>query len=126
MGTKGGEYVTIENGIHALKVGSRIFVNDWGNEFIVCGVSDNFVVAYRPETHEYTIIPKNPAEYTYNGIPAGSFVCSTDDLIFGYMGGYHFDAPEWIEKYLGDLESGRIEISWRNRAHIVRLYIVGN
>ena len=99
--------MTIEDGINTLKVGSRIYVNDWGNEFTVCGVTDNFVVAHQPETNEYAIIPKNPAEYTYNGIPAGSFVCS-------------------VEKYLGDLESGCIEISRRNRAKIVRLYIVGN
>ena len=60
MATKGGEYVTIEDGIHALKVGSRIFVNDWGNEFTVYGVSENFAVAHQPETHEYTIITEEP------------------------------------------------------------------
>lgn len=118
--------MTLEDGIHALKVGSHIFINDWGDEYIVCGVSENFVVAHHPATSEYTIIPKNPAEYTYNGIPAGSFVCSPDHWVFGYMGGYHFDNPEWVEKYLGDLESGHTEISRRNRAQIVRLYIVGN
>lgn len=111
--------MSIGNKIMNLQIGDKIFINDWEQPFIVCGVSDNYVLAYCGQ--EYTIIAKRPTDYQYNGIMPGAYVCSPDNLIFGYIGGYHFDDPKWVEQYLGDLESGEIEISVRNRAEIYSL-----
>lgn len=102
----------------------RIHINDWQTDFIVCGVTKNFVLANDAEQH-YTIIPKMPEKYAYNGIPAGSYVCSPDFWIFGYAGGYYFDDPEWVRKYLADLESGHTEISRRKREKIDRIEVTG-
>ena len=114
----------MESLIKSLKIGDRLRINHWMNLFTVCGVSDNFVLANCFESEEYTIIPKKPVDYCYNGIPIGSFVCSPDNLIFGYAGGYHFDNPDWIEKYLSELETGELEISQRRREMIAFLEVL--
>lgn len=116
----------IKTAIDDLKVGNRVRINDWEEDFMVYGVSENFVVLHSPEFHEYTIISKKPTDYTYNGIQAGAYVCAADSWLFGYIDGYHFEDPEWVEKYLGDLEGGHTEMSVRRRTQIERLYIVGN
>lgn len=113
----------MENAIKSLQVGDRLHINSWANIFTVCGVSENFVLANCFDSEEYTIIPKKPANFYYNGIPAGSFVCSPDNLVFGYAGGYHFDDPEWINEYLSDLEKGEVEISIRRRERILSLKV---
>ena len=42
--------------IPALRVGHRILINDWKDEFTVCGVSQNFVLAYQPTSLELSLI----------------------------------------------------------------------
>ena len=111
--------MNIGNKIMQLQTGDRIHVNDWEEPFTVCGVSENYVLAHCGQ--EYTIIAKHPTNYQYNGIMPGAYVCSPDYLIFGYAGGYHFTDAEWVKQYLGDLESGKIEMSRRNRAEIYSL-----
>jgi hypothetical protein len=113
----------MENIIKHLFIGDQLYINDWENVFTVYGKSDNFVLAYCAESGEYTIIPRKPVDYFYNGIPVGSFVCSPDNLVFGYPDGYHFDDPEWINQYLLDLENGEIEISIRRREKINTLKV---
>lgn len=113
----------MENIIRNLKVGNTIQINNWKDIFTVCGVSENFILANCFESKEYTIIPKKPVDYCYNGIPVGSFVCSPDHLVFGYAGGYYFDNPDWVEKYLSELETGELEISMRRREKINSIVI---
>lgn len=112
--------------IPALRVGHRILINDWKDELTVCGVSENFVVAFQPTSGEYTIIPKTPTSFSYNGICKGSYVCAPDWWIFGWRDGYDFDNPSWVEKYLASLESGETQISTRNRERINRISIVAD
>lgn len=111
--------MSIGNKIMKLQIGYKICINDWEQPFTVCGVSENYVLAHCGQ--EYTIIAKRPKDYQYNGIMPGAYVCSPDNLIFGYIGGYHLDDPKWVEQYLGDIESGEIEMSVRNRAEIYSL-----
>lgn len=111
--------MSIGNKIMKLQIGDKIHVNDWDKPFTVCGVSENYVLANC--RREYTIIAKRPTDYQYNGIMPGTYVCSTDNSIFGYIGGYHFYDPKWVKQYLGDLEYGEIEMSVRNRAEIYSL-----
>lgn len=106
----------LELSIRSLRVGDKVRINDWEELFTVCGVSENYVLAHCGQ--EYTIIAKRPTNYLYNGIHPGAYVCAPDYLIFGYFGGYHFTDPEWVKQYLGDLESGEIKMSVRNRAQI--------
>lgn len=113
----------IVNKIMRLQVGDKIRVNDWEEIFTVCGVSENYVLAHSGQ--EYTIISKHPTNYQYNGIMTGAYVCAPDSLIFGYAGGYHFDNAEWVEIYLNELESGKIEMSIRRRAEIHSLEMEG-
>lgn len=91
----------------------------WEDRFMVCGVSDHYILAFHDD--EYTIINKLPTEYQYNGIPKGSCVCAPDNLIFGYAEGYRFTDPAWVKRYMGDLETGTIEPSVRRRARITKL-----
>lgn len=108
--------------IPALRVGHRILINDWEDEFTVYGVSENFVVAFQPTSGEYTIIPKKPTPFSYNGIRKGSYV----RWIFGWRDGYDFHNPSWVEKYLASLESGETWISTRNRKRINRISVVAD
>ena len=91
----------------------------WEKCFTVCGVSEHYILAFCDE--EYTIINKLPTEYQYNGIPEGSCVCAPDNLLFGYVEGYRFTDPEWVQRYMGDLETGIIDPSIRRRARIMKL-----
>lgn len=91
----------------------------WVDSFLVCGVSEHYVLAFNGD--KYTIIHKLPTEYDYNGIPKGACVCAPDNLIFGYAGGYRFTDPAWVKEYLEDLETGTIEPSVRRRAWIIKL-----
>ena len=111
--------MSIGNKIMQLQVGDKIRVNDWTGVFTVCGVSENYVLAHCGQ--EYTIISKQPNKYQRNGIMPGAYVCAPDNLIFGYWPGYHFTDAEWVKKYLGELESGKIEPSIRRRAQIYSL-----
>ena len=111
--------MSIGNKIMQLQTGDKIRVNDWIEAFTVCGVSENYVLAHCGR--EYTIISKYPTDCQYNGIMSGAYVCAPDYLIFGYSGGYHFTDAEWVKQYLGDLESGEIGPSLRNRAEIYSL-----
>lgn len=108
--------MSIGNKIMKLQIGDKIHVNDWDKPFTVCGVSENYVLANCGR--EYTIIAKRPTDYQYNGIMPGAYVCSPDNLIFGCIYGYDFDDPKWVKRYLCDLESGKIEMSMRNRGEI--------
>lgn len=98
--------------------GDEIF-GAWEKCFVVCGVSEHYILAFHDE--EYTIINKLPTEYQYNGIPKGSCVCAPDNLIFGYPEGYNFTDPEWVKRYIEDLETGIIEPSIRRRARIMKM-----
>ena len=64
--------MSIGNKIMKLQVGDKIRINDWEQPFSVCGVSENYVLAYCGQ--EYTIIAKRPADYQYNGIMPGAYV----------------------------------------------------
>lgn len=111
--------MNIKRKIMQLQTGDKIRVNDWDEIFTVCGVSENFVLAHHRQ--QYTIIGKRPADYPYNGIPVGAYVCSPDNLVFGFPGGYHFKDAAWVQEYLNELESGKLEMSLRNRAQIYTL-----
>lgn len=111
--------MSIGNKIMNLQVGDKICINDWEQPFSVCGVSENYVLAYCGQ--EYTIIAKRPTDYQYNGIMPGAYVCGPDSFIFGYPIGYDFGNSEWVKLYLDYLEIGKIEMSVRNRAEIYSL-----
>lgn len=108
--------MSIGNKIMQLQTGDKIRVNDWDEAFTVCGVSENYVLAHAGQ--EYTIISKHPTKIQHNGIMPGAYVCAPDYLIFGYFPGYHFTDAEWVKQYLGELESGKIEMSLKRRAEI--------
>ncbi len=121
----------ILNAIVGLKIGDTVRIRVAGDEmcagwedcFTVCGVSENYILAFHD--NEYTIIHKLPTEYQYNGIPKGSCVCAPDNLIFGYAGGYCFGDPAWVKRYMDDLQAGTIEPSVRRRARIMQLERMG-
>ena len=102
-----------------IRIADDEFYGGWEESFVVCGVSEHYILAFHDE--EYTIINKLPTEYQYNGIPKGSCVCAPDNLIFGYAEGYHFDDPEWVKRYMEELETGSIEPSIRRRGRITKL-----
>lgn len=112
--------------IPALRVGHRILINDWKDEFTVCGVSQNFVLAYQPTSREYTIIQKSPTSFLRNGIREGSFICAADWWIFGWYDGYEFENPSWVERYLASLESEETQLSMRKREQINRISIAAD
>lgn len=110
--------------VRGLGVGDKIIINRWKRPFVICGVSNHYVLAW-DEGEEYTIIRRDPLEYgPYNGIPKGAIVCASDWWTCGYEGGYHFDSRAWIMNYLRDLETGKTEMSVRHREEIkeIRLW----
>lgn len=107
--------------MESLEVGDSVRINNRRTYFTVCGISPNFILAHRGQ--EYTIIMRYPTKYSYNGIPAGSYVCAPDFWVWGYYDGYRFDDPLWVKEYLQSLESGETEMSLRNRLHITQLHI---
>lgn len=117
----------ILNTIAGLKNGDTVRIRVAGDEmhegwedcFLVCGVSDHYILAFCDD--EYTIIHRLPTEYQHNGIPKGACVCAPDNLIFGYVGGYHFTDPMWVKQYLEDLETSTFGPSLRRRARITKL-----
>lgn len=114
----------IESVLHSLHRRDRLRINDWDGVYQVCGVSEHYVLVYCPESWKYSILHLNPFPYTYNGIPAGSMVCSMDDRIFGYIDGYHFDDFNWVSQYMDDLESGKIGTSVKRREELLNIEVI--
>lgn len=116
--------IQILNIVRRLGEGDRILINQWGKPFTVCGVSDHYALAW-DGGEEYTIIKRDPMQYgPYNGIPKGAIVCAPDWWTVGYEGGYRFDDPAWVRKYLRDLEAGKTEMSIRRREEIRTIRIL--
>lgn len=107
--------------LSCIEIGDLIRINDWDTYYTVCGISDNYILAHHEV--EYTIILRWPTTFSYNGIPAGSYVCAPDFWIFGYHGGYRFCDPAWVKEYMQSLEGGETEMSVRNRAQIARIEV---
>ena len=114
----------IMNTVLSLKIGDRIRINNWDLLYmVVCGVSEHFILAHN-ENKEYTIIAKEPAEYSYRGIFAGDIYCGADWWTLGYPGGYEFDHPAWVDEYMQSLESEETEMSWRSREAVRLLEVL--
>lgn len=104
-----------------IEIGDLIRINDWDTYYTVCGTSDNYILAHHGD--EYTIILRWPTTFSYNGIPAGAYVCAPDFWTLGYHGGYDFDNPTWVKEYMQSLEGGETEMSVRHRAQIARIEV---
>ena len=121
--------MTIESIVtDTIMVGDELQINEWDNHFKVCAMSERFFLAHHGEM-EYTIIQRTPTDFgPFNGIPAGSIICGPDWWSLGWLpekdfdrddgSQYQFSNPEWCKLYMADLESGRTEVSMRNRAMI--------
>ena len=107
-----------------LEVGDEIRINDWDDFFTVCGISEDHILIYHGE--EYSIIQRAPLDRAYNGIPAGSYICAPDYLVFGYYEGYHFTDPDWCERYLKALKKKTLFMSVRKRAQITSVQVRSN
>lgn len=114
-----------------IRAGDELQINSWGDRFTVAAVGPGHILASHGE--EYTIIQRDPTDFgPYNGIPEGAIICGPDFWVFGWApenpedwdggdGYYEMDNPEWLKRYMADLESGRTEVSMRRREMIERL-----
>ena len=117
----------------SIMVGDELQINTWGDRFTVAAVSPGFILAGHGT--EYTIIQRTPTDYgPYNGIPEGAIVCGPDWWTFGWSPEnpedddgeeqYRLDDPDWCKVYMAELESGRTEVSGRNREWIRSLQVI--
>jgi len=116
-GQKMSEYKTFtditKEALDTAQVGDLIRINDWENPLLVKGVSENYFIM--SDGVEYSICEKKQWEgIRYNAMIGGMFHISTDNLIFGWSGGYDFDDDVNVKKYLDALECGDIGISLRS------------
>ena len=116
--------IEILDQVQRLKVGDTIQINAWDEPMTVRGVSERFVVADDNAHKNFTIIGKEPVEYSWGGIERGAIVCAGDWWVFGYLDGYHFENPAWVKEYLESLESGETEMSGRNRTEVWLLEVL--
>lgn len=100
-----------------VRVGDLVKCNDWNAPYRVKGVSENYFVMTRKIFGKqwYSICEKKPwPGVKHNAMRGGMFHIGPDNMIFGAPYGYDFDDARVMEKYLEDLESGKIAISERN------------
>ena len=108
--------------LDSVQVGDLIKCNDWDTPLRVKGVSENYFVMSNGE--EYSICEKKQWDGTiYNAFRGGMFHISTDNLIFGWSGGYGFDDEANMKKYLDALENGDIGLSLRSGCPLERIAI---
>lgn len=121
------ELEKIKEVILSIQLGDKILFNDYHAKYTVCGVSPNFILAHYGQ--HYTIISRRPVSevgYCFNGVRYGDYVCAPDWWVFGYEDGYDFTNPDWVTKYMGDLESGDTEQSAKHQAPLFFIAIVGH
>ena len=108
--------------LDSVQVGDLIECNDWDTPLRVKGVSENYFVMSNGE--EYSICEKKQWDgIIYNAFRGGMFHISTDNLIFGWSGGYDFDDEANVKGYLEALENGNIALSLRRGCPLEKIAI---
>ena len=109
-----------------VQVGDLVKINDWKAPYRCKGVSENYFVVTRNAFGNvyYSICEKNPwPGIKHNAMTGGMFHISTDDLVFGWSGGYNFDDQDNMREYLQALEAGEIGLSERRGCPVTYIAI---
>lgn len=101
-------------------VGDLVKCNDWNSPLRVVAVSENFFIMCRKAfgTFIYSICHKQPADYDWGYVKTGQPYIGLDDYVFG-----KFDYTTEAQDAIHELESGEMDISYRNRIGLTRIEI---
>lgn len=110
----------IDKGIlDGIKLGNKVSCNDWKDEMIVVGVSNNYIVLNGYDS--YAIIEKKKVDHSRNHYTKGSFRVGACDHVFMM---YDTSKEDDVQKLLNELETGETNLSVRNSVDLKIVTVV--